>query len=838
MRKHHKIQIMEIISTLKKANEEIRRLYLGGNIASVLQLLVEIQNTVMKTGEFVENLEGDGTRTVKLLEEYYENLFHVAEKIETIDIGFVTRLQRQLIEIEKSVKTEFRADRLEIVFLPYKASMWDSLESIYLAAKEDPQCDVYCVPMPYFELTTEGKLGQMHYEGADCYSNNIEITNWQEYDIKERCPDVIFIHYAYDNMARNATIHPDFYSEILSQHCEYLVYVPYFVTNEKTVEEYNGYLPGVLYANLVIVQSEEVRQSYIQHYKRYNKKNNLNFYYGRPESKFIALGSPKYDKAINSSGSDYQLPADWEKLIYTENGEKKEVFFYNTHMFAWLNGGEKYFKKLHAVFEAFRNRKDVILWWRPHPNTELNFRTLRPNLLGKYYKMVEDYKSGGWGIYDDTPDLHRAIAYSDVYYGDGSSITELFNAVKKPICYQNINTTDLLDNFWFQITSIFEACGELYAVSLDGYLYKLVNKNFIYESKIAISKDSRRQRDYFTQIVEENYVTFIPHNDRQIAVYNIETKDYSIFTLELRDEYIAPVNTFNRNFFDGIIYKSKIFFVPCGYRNIVAYNFDTKETEHCLDLRKIFPIGKMISLSYGWTWLDEKTILLASLYSNEVLEFNLCTYEYRIHKLGREDQSFHYIFKYGDSFFIVGRQPFILKWNYETGKVIDFDEMPDDFRVLKKQDYVFMPNNIKPYKNKLILLGGYTNMVLEFDLDTCKFEKLDAFDEIFDRKLKNDNNDIYPFTTCNLMVKNFLYFIHKNEVLYRYDMEKQTIEYICDIIPEFSEDECKERNDSFINGMKKGENAHIHIKADEVDEFWDGKSGGKIYDFIKAKVLR
>lgn len=37
-------------------------------------------------------------------------------------------------------------------FFPYKASMWDSLESVYLVAKEDSDCDVYCVPISYYIL--------------------------------------------------------------------------------------------------------------------------------------------------------------------------------------------------------------------------------------------------------------------------------------------------------------------------------------------------------------------------------------------------------------------------------------------------------------------------------------------------------------------------------------------------------------------------------------------------------------------------------------------------------------------------------------------------------------
>ncbi len=48
--------------------------------------------------------------------------------------------------------------RKEIVFLPYKASMWDSLESVYLAAKEDEECDAYVIPVSYYNKLPGGRL--------------------------------------------------------------------------------------------------------------------------------------------------------------------------------------------------------------------------------------------------------------------------------------------------------------------------------------------------------------------------------------------------------------------------------------------------------------------------------------------------------------------------------------------------------------------------------------------------------------------------------------------------------------------------------------------------------
>ena len=52
-----------------------------------------------------------------------------------------------------------------IVFLPYKASMWDSLESIWKAAFEDKEyCNTYVIPIPYADLTPDRKVAKWHCE--------------------------------------------------------------------------------------------------------------------------------------------------------------------------------------------------------------------------------------------------------------------------------------------------------------------------------------------------------------------------------------------------------------------------------------------------------------------------------------------------------------------------------------------------------------------------------------------------------------------------------------------------------------------------------------------------
>ena len=95
-------------------------------------------------------------------------------------------------------------------------------------------------------------------------------------------------------------------------------------------------------------------------------------------------------------------------------------------------------EKIERVLEIFKeNKDDVALLWRPHPLMKATLTSMRPELWDRYKKILDDYLAEGWGIYDDSPELDRAIAVSDAYYGDWSSVVQLYKETKKPIMIQN-----------------------------------------------------------------------------------------------------------------------------------------------------------------------------------------------------------------------------------------------------------------------------------------------------------------------------------------------------------------------------------------------------------------
>ena len=186
-------------------------------------------------------------------------------------------------------------------------------------------------------------------------------------------------------------------------------------------------------ADHVVVQSEAMRQVYVDVLTKYTGEYLRSYW----QKKILGLGSPKIDRVRGLRREDFALPDHWETLIRREDGDRKKVIFYNTTVSAILHSSEAMLDKIERVLRMFREKSgEVILLWRPHPLMEAAFASMRPHLLERYRRIVEEYKAAGWGIYDDSANLERAIAVSDGYYGDMSSVVWLYRETGKPIMIQ------------------------------------------------------------------------------------------------------------------------------------------------------------------------------------------------------------------------------------------------------------------------------------------------------------------------------------------------------------------------------------------------------------------
>ncbi len=238
MRKAQKQEVLDLIQSLYQAHEEIKEALAQRNSILAQNMIAECQEFAVSLGESIEQIEGEGHTTVSYIEAYCETLYHIHGTLEN-DIynesNVYKKLKKQLLKVENSAKNDITV-RKEVVFLPYKASMWDSLESVWKAAEEDEYCDAYVVPIPYYDKNPNGSFREIHYEGNQ-YPSYVPITSYEDYDIKTRKPDVIYIHNPYDNLNLVTSVHPFFFSDNLKKYTDKLVYIPYFVLGEIKPDE-------------------------------------------------------------------------------------------------------------------------------------------------------------------------------------------------------------------------------------------------------------------------------------------------------------------------------------------------------------------------------------------------------------------------------------------------------------------------------------------------------------------------------------------------------------------------------------------------------------------------
>ncbi len=449
MRKKEKQDLSNFIDLLEQAHAQIVACVFRDEKNNVNQLLIDCQEGAISIGTMVEESEGEGNNFVHILEQYCESLYMIGQEVDsTADKAFLRKkstqydkmFQKYVENLRVSLNNDVRTTK-EIVFLPYNSSMWDSLESVYLKSLEEPDCESFVIPIPYFERDKDGKLGKMHYEG-DKFPDNIKITNYEEYDFQNRHPDKIYIHNPYDASNYVTSVHPFFYSKNLKQYTDDLVYIPYFVLREIEPNDYASIagmehfikVPAVIHANTVIVQSENMRQIYIDVMTKETGEESRPYW----EEKIKGYGSPKFDKVRRIREEGIKLPEEWEKKLYRNDGTRKKVIFYNTSVVALLNYKETMIDKIESVIKQFEEMKDnVLLIWRPHPLMLSTIDTMRPELGDRYRKIVENYKKCEWGVYDEMPSMDYVLSICDAYYGDGSSVVWLCQNQKIPVMIQN-----------------------------------------------------------------------------------------------------------------------------------------------------------------------------------------------------------------------------------------------------------------------------------------------------------------------------------------------------------------------------------------------------------------
>ncbi len=747
MRKYKFKVVENYIKIFKKVNDEVYELLAkkDADIDSACAYLEKIQQKAIELGEFIEREEPAATSVIKTLEEFCEVLYEIHEELLS-ERGLAAssakgRLEHAVNTIEKTALSDITITRV-VAFLPYKASMWDSLESVWLAARADENCEAYVIPIPYYDRNPDRSFGQIHYEG-DLLPDYVPVTNYEEFDFGKIHPDLIFVHNPYDQYNYVTSIHPFFYSYEIKKHTECLVYIPYFATTGGMGDP-QGYSPSFDVFDYIVVQSNSLKE----YYKRIDM------------AKLLPLGSPKFDSVIRKCKNPPEPPEEWKKKM-----AGKKVYFYNTSLNGMLSNPLNFMKKMVYVFDIFRERKDVCLLWRPHPLFESTLESMQQEYLPIFRDIRDKYISEDWGIYDTTPNIEDTIALCDAYVGDASSsVTSLFGVAGKPVFVINNNIDKLPNENEWQ--------ANIWQVYLENYRGETFNKYCLvggiklfcspkddmhFEFYCDLPKDVY-PGDYGRAIEYKGHVVLIPINAQDFMFIDKNKK--------IKRVYMEKQMSIAGAFRSFLIDKNYVFLLPNKYPYMVRFDMDKEEFVYLTNVGE-FNILKTSDNQEipAPVWEDDKNVYILSAISDELLIVDKNTMSTQKKPTGFKGVYWSATME-NEASSEVWLNPFEgtlwRRFNYKTGETKVFDVAIDGIngfdRVRKIESDRRLFSNVAFNGDELIFAPYWGNMFIAMNRKTGKTKKWDSpFETAAEDKSQYQ---------INFAVGQFIYHVKQNDYSY------------------------------------------------------------------------
>ena len=741
--------------------------------------------------------------------------------------------------------------RKEILFLPYKASMWDSMESVWEAARDDENCHAVVMPIPYAILSKEGSVREWQCD-ADKFPSYVPVIDWHTYDLDIRHPDVIYIHNPYDDSNRLTQVEPRFFSRNLRKCTDMLVYIPYFALTGMWPEMHLD-LPCYEQVDKIIVQSP--------HYQIINdtffEEDNACLEDVMPSGKVVALGSPKLDKMAKIDAM-YKLPDGWGAKL----GRRKTVF-YNTTVSPLLIYGARGLRKMWQVYRAIKRHDDMTFIWRPHPLLETMLEEQHPELVTPYIEWKKAMCTLPHVIYDDLPDLERAVALSDAYIGEGSSVVQLFAMFGKPIFYNDMMIGEsngevernLAGNglyvegnkayFW---SHYWNAICELDLISQNvNVLYKHMREDF------AVGLYSCPQKC-------GNHIVFTAVRAGAILDYDFENGTVQEIFLERTLE--------GGSFYFSLVWQEKVIMLGYTSSKIIAYDVKKGIVEKLLDIpleiKQCRSSEHPILLGKGCIMDD---ILYAPIVNaNEILAFDLRNNTYRIYTVGDENAKYGFAATYAGNIWLAPSLggPLVV-WHPPTGAMQVLDKFPRKFsyeNVIGRDETIFFVDSLVCGKYWW-LLPACAKQILRVDMESGDIQTIvcggeDSVDSPYMEMntawggavsgnkvyvwMTADRN-IYCFDNDTGQVTDVISPQISVEIAARYKHELGLDDFqqvqLGDRIPAVYEDGINRTQENFFRYVKEGKHDYEAQKKvyEQLSPNCDGNCGKRIHEYIKGELV-
>lgn len=694
-----------------------------GQVAGARDLLSQCQECAMHIGDSIEKSEGIGTPVVVRLEEYCEELYEISNSFDKRRIRIIKRqLNDDLHYVIDKVEKEIPSDKIKVVFMPYKASMWDCMESVWEAACADEECETRVIPIPYYNRNEQGSMEEMCYEGS-LFPEYVPITHYKEFSLERERPDIIYIHNPYDAANYVTSVAPDYYSSKLKEYTDILIYIPYFFSGEGYLPESHRNLPVYQYADKIVVQDESKAESL------------LNFV---PKEKILVSGSPKVDKIlkledIRQKKADQIIPKEWREKI-----KNKKVILYNVSISGVLQNSSDVLSKIQYVISKFESRKDVVLLWRPHPLLEPTLKSMRPELYKEYILIKNDFINKCKGIFDETEDAGIAAVVADAYIGEcSSSIIHYFGVLNKPVFYIDwkITKETLKNRNRLSFYSFFKEDNKIFFSPINtGFAYNIHSIDLENEK---VSKETTLpgvpgdvDTCYVKILKTQNKVILIPYNMADIYIYDINEKQAVKIVLPRIQE--------DKMLFDEAVeYDNKIFLLPQCYPAIVSLDMcNYKICEYEESVRPFLIKDRNVPV-FRWAYYQKGQYLyLAGCNESKIVIFDMKDGSYEVKNIGNYTYGYFHMIYDGNYFWLAGlKTNCIVRWDENTGETIEYSYPVEGEQPI---DQTFLIDN----KKEIIVFCGCSVDIMFLDKNTGECTRHKKITRILNN-MKKEAGDVW-----------------------------------------------------------------------------------------------
>ena len=753
----------------------------------------------------------------------------------------------RLLEDKKEQKNEVcmnrKISKKEIFFLPYKASMWDSMESVWKAAAADNEhCNTYVVPIPYYDINSDGSIGELHCE-ADIFPDYVPVMDWHDFQLerlKALHPDAIFIHNPYDDVNVVTSVDKQYYSRELKNVTDYLCYIPYYAT-AGGMSENQAMLPAYKNADAIFVQAERLRD----------------FFDESVRHKIVPLGSPKFDKIIGLEKNPCKLPKGWADKI-----KDRKVYFFNTSLSGMLADPSAFLQKMAYVFNNFVGRKDVCLLWRPHPLMLPTLKSVREDAVYGYEKLRTDFIKSGIGIYDDTPQIETAISCSDVYIGDlGTSVTSLFGVAGKPIFALDNQIHELPGpDDWIgkAFNRVVDDTGD-WLITWNNCLLHSPNHNHSYEFYCRLNED--QDGSYYNRvIVKDDKIYVCPCSIQNILVI----KDRKIInTIPLKNE-----DSREYLFTGAHLVGDKIFLIPLRYPAVVCIDIRDDTVSYIEGLKEFISMKQDDDWLVGGSCVFKDKLYISAINSAKQIIITAEPSDVEIRDISPNCSiGFNMLVPDEDYIWMYGaREQEIWKWNPIDDTLEKYSGFPEGFTCYHPGAHYecdLLPLGFSAYnKDYLYIVPRWGNQFLKLNKATGEIVK---WDTNFSPSPKTANGYLYTWAIgcfiwgglkCDSRDLKFVYWPTRK--LYHVNLDDD----IWEEIPISFDDESKYQMqigydrmstwflygcmENAFNSLKDLLNDTIHGKQFDREQQLaayssiaaniDGTAGGKIYKFVMERA--